>query len=134
MKLTYVSVRAHVKTARRVSRCSAAPVCVLIVLEVLVAVVGCAEHLTVESYTIIIISHTVIRAAYSITLSLFHSRLKSFLFCKSSLPQPFLFLLQNSLCGFSRVFTITSEHIRLFYFLLFFCFNTFFSCRFRAVD
>ena len=29
--------------------------------------------------------------------SLFHSRLKSFLFCKSSLPQPFLFLLQDSL-------------------------------------
>ena len=28
---------------------------------------------------------------YSITHSLFHSRLKSFLFCKSSLPQPFLF-------------------------------------------
>ena len=34
---------------------------------------------------------------YSITHSLFHSRLKSFLFCKSSLPQPFLSLLQVSL-------------------------------------
>jgi len=32
---------------------------------------------------------------YSITHSLFPSRLKSFLFCKSSLPQPFLFLLQD---------------------------------------
>ena len=30
---------------------------------------------------------------YSITHSLFHSRLKSFLFCKSSLPHPFLFLI-----------------------------------------
>ena len=28
---------------------------------------------------------------YSITLSLFHSRLKTFLFCKSFTPQPFLF-------------------------------------------
>jgi len=33
------SIRSHVKTAHRVSRCTAAPVCVLIVLEVLVAVV-----------------------------------------------------------------------------------------------
>ena len=37
---------------------------------------------------------------YSVTHSLFHSRLKSFLFCKSSLPQPFLFLLQDSLYDF----------------------------------
>jgi len=50
------------------------------------------------------------------THSLFHSRLKSFLFCKSSLPQPFLFLTQVSLYGFSRLFTVTSEHIRLFTF------------------
>ena len=38
---------------------------------------SCAEHLTVESY--------------SITHSLFHSGLKIFLFCKSFPPQPFLF-------------------------------------------
>jgi len=49
------------------------------------------------------------------TYSLFHSRLKSFLVCKSSLP-PFLFLLQDSLYGFPRLFTVTSEHIRLFTF------------------
>ena len=53
---------------------------------------------------------------------------------KSSLPQPFLFLLQDSLYGFPRLFTVTSEHIRLFYFLLFFLFLHIFSCRFRAVD
>ena len=53
---------------------------------------------------------------YSITHSLFYSWLKSFLFCKSSLPQPFLFLLQDSLYGFPRLFTVTSEHIRLFTF------------------
>ena len=56
------------------------------------------------------------RRRYPITHSLFHSRLKSFLFCKSSLPQPFLFLLQDSLYGFPRLFTVTSEHIRLFTF------------------
>ena len=69
---------------------------------------------------------------YSITHSLFHSRLKSFHFCKSSLPQPFLFLLRDSLYGFPRLFTVTSEHI--FLLVSFFCFLHFFSCRFRAVD
>jgi len=52
----------------------------------------------------------------SITHSLSHSRLKSFLFCKSSLPRPFLFLLQDSLYRFPILFTVTSEHIRLFTF------------------
>ena len=56
---------------------------------------------------------------YSITHSLFHSRLKS------SLPHPFLFLIQVSLYGFPRLFTVTSEHIRLFTFQFFFCFYTF---------
>ena len=56
---------------------------------------------------------------YSITHSLFRSRLKSFLFCKSSLPQPFLFLLQDSLYRFPRLFTVTSEHIRLLLFSFF---------------
>jgi len=61
---------------------------------------------------------------YSVTHSLFHSRLKSFLFCESSLPQPFLSVLQDSLYGFPRLFrpTATSEHIRLFYFLVSFLF------------
>ena len=35
---------------------------------------------------------------------------------------------------FPRLFTATSEHIRLFTFLFFFLFLHFFSCRFRAVD
>ena len=48
---------------------------------------------------------------YSITHSLFHPMLKTFLFCKSFPPQPFLFVLQNSLPGFSRLFTVISEHI-----------------------
>ena len=59
-----------------------------------------AEHLTVESYTIIFSLQSYFYYWYSITHSLFHSRLKSFLFCESSLPQPFLFLLQDSLYGF----------------------------------
>ena len=36
--------------------------------------------------------------------SLFHSRLKSFLFCKFSLLQPFLFLIQASPYGFPTVY------------------------------
>ena len=67
---------------------------------------NCAEHLTVESYTVIL---TIIW--YSITHSLFHSRLKTSLFCKSFPPQPFLFLFQHSVHGFPRLFTVISEHI-----------------------
>ena len=48
---------------------------------------------------------------YSSTHSLLHSGLKTFLFCKSFPPQPFLFLLQDSLHGFPRLFTVISEHI-----------------------
>ena len=62
---------------------------------------------------------------YSITHSLFLSRLKSFLFCESSLPQPFLCFLQDSLYGFPRLFTATSEHIRLFTFQFFSVFTLF---------
>ena len=46
---------------------------------------------------------------YSITHSFFHSRLKTFVFCKSFPPQPFLFLLQDSLHGFPELFTVISE-------------------------
>ena len=60
---------------------------------------------------------------YSITHSLFHYRLKTFLFCKSFPPQPSFFLLQDSLHGFPRLFTVTSEHIRLY--ILVFLFYTF---------
>jgi len=64
-----------------------------------------AEHLTVESYAVFICQQ-----------SLFHSRLKTFLFCISFPSQPFLFLLQDSLHGFPRLFTVISENI---------CFSTF---------
>jgi len=58
-----------------------------------------AEHLTVESHTVVYaaISHTYYYE-YSITPSLFHSRLKTLLH------------------GFSRLVTVTSEHIRFFAF------------------
>ena len=56
--------------------------------------------------------HTVITGSLAYEMR----RLKSFLFCKSSLPQPCLFLLHDSLYGFPRVFTVTSEHVRLFTF------------------
>ena len=71
-----------------------------------------------ESYTVIICQQSYLLIWYSITHSLFHSRLKTFLFCKSFALQPFLFLIQVSLHGFPRLFTITSEHIRL-YFIVF---------------
>jgi len=41
----------------------------------------------------------------------------AFLFCKSFPPQPFLFSYPGSLHGFSRLFTVISEHV--FYFLVF---------------
>jgi len=68
-----------------------------------------------------------------ISHSLFHSRLKSFLFCKSSLLQPFLFLIQVSLYGFPRLCLLLLLSISVF---LLFSFSVFtlFSCRFRAVD
>ena len=85
---------------------------------------SCAEHLTVESYTVFICQQSYLLFWYSITLSLFHSRLKTFLFCKSFPPQTFLFLLQHSLHGFPRLFTVISEHI-CFLILVFLFFYTF---------
>jgi len=49
-----------------------------------------------ESYTVIICQQSYLLIWYSITHSLFHSRLKTSLFCKSFPPQPFLFLFQDS--------------------------------------
>jgi len=69
---------------------------------------------------------------YSITHSLFHSRLKTFLFCKSFPPPTFFFLLQDPLHGFPRLFTVISQHIC--FLLLVFSVFTLFSCWFRAVD
>jgi len=62
---------------------------------------------------ILIILIVILIVHHPLTLSLLA---KSFLFCKSSVPQPFLFLLRDSLYGFPRLFTVTSEHIRLFTF------------------
>ena len=64
----------------------------------------------------------------SIAHSLFHSRLKTYLFCKSFPPQPFLFFSRNEYM-IPQTLTATSEHIRFY----FFCF-TLFSCRLRAID
>ena len=72
-----------------------------------------------------ILSYTVIYAAnshtyyyrYSITHSHFHSRLKTFLFCKSFPLQPFFFFFSTDYM-IPQTFTVTSEHIR-FYFLVF---------------
>jgi len=49
--------------------------------------------------------------------SLFQSRLKTLLFCKSFPPQPFIFLFRTDYMD-SPLLIVTSEHIR-FYFLVF---------------
>jgi len=54
-----------------------------------------AEHLTVESYTVVICQQSYLYW-YSITHSPFHSRLKTFLFCKSFPLQPFLFFFSTT--------------------------------------
>ena len=60
-------------------------------------------------HTVILIIIGIPSPTHSFTLGL-----NPFFFCKSSLPQPFLFLLQDSLYGFPRLFTVISEHISLF--------------------
>ena len=71
-----------------------------------------------------------IRYEIIITHSLFHSRLKTFFFCKSFPLQPFFFFFRTYYM-IPHTFTVTSN-ISAFTFY-FFCF-TIFSCRFRAVD
>ena len=70
---------------------------------------------------------------YSITHSLSHSMLKSFLFCKSSLPQPFLFSPSGFTIWISHTVYCYLWAYPSFYFLVF-LFLHIFSCRFRAVD
>ena len=53
----------------------------------------------------------------SAILSFFHSRLKTFLFCKSFPQQPFFFFFRTDYM-ILQTYTVTSEHIR-FYFLVF---------------
>ena len=65
-----------------------------------------------------------------ITHSLFHSRLKTFFFCKSFPPQPFFFFFSTDYM-IPQTFKVTSS-IGCFYFLVFLFYN--FSCRFRAVN
>ena len=67
----------------------------------------------------------------SITPSLFHSRPKTFLFCKSFPPQPFLFFFRTDYMDSHRLLLLFLKHIRL-YFLVFLFYT--FSRRFRAVD
>ena len=92
-----------------------------------------AERLTVESYTIIISLQSYFYYWYSITHSLFHSRLKSSL---SSNP-PYRSL---SFVSFKIHYMDLPDclllllSISVFLLFTFFLFLHFFSCRFRAVD
>ena len=97
---------------------------------------SCAKHSTVECYTVIYAAtnHTYYYYYYlfSVTHTFLHSRLKTFLFCKSFPYRSLSFSSSGLTTWISPTFTVTSEHTR-FYFLVFFCF-TLFNCRFRAVD
>jgi len=84
-----------------------------------------AEVLTVSQFGIAVIINT--QSTYKS-----YSEINS-IWQNSTLLYLSVFLLQDSLYGFPRLFTVTSEHIRLFTFQ-FFLFLHFFSCRFRAVD
>ena len=93
----------------------------------------CAEHLTVESYTVFICqqSYLLLFGIPSPTHS-FTPGLKPSFSANPSHCSPSFLLLQYSLRGFPGLFTVISEHIC--FLLLVFSVFTFFSCRFRAVD
>ena len=89
---------------------------------------SCAKHLTIESYTVVILL-TVILIIISIP-SLPHSFISGW---KPSFPanpshRSLSFLIQDWLHWFPRLFTVTSEDSR-FYLLVF----LFYTCWFRAV-
>jgi len=86
-----------------------------------------------ESYSVLYAanSHTYYYYYFSITHSLVQSRLKTFLFCKSFPPQPFIVFFRTDYRDSPRLLLLLLS-ISVFTFQ-FFCF-TLFSCRFRAVD
>ena len=72
----------------------------------------CAEHLTVESYTVFICQQSYLLFFwYSITHSLFLSRLKPSFSANPSHCSPSFLLLKYLLRGFPGLFTVISEHI-----------------------
>jgi len=84
---------------------------------------SCAKHLTVESYTVVMLLTFILIIISIPSPSLFHSRLKTFLFCKSFPAQP-SFSCPGLTTWIPRTVCCYSKYIR---FLLF----TFW---FRAVD
>ena len=93
---------------------------------------SCAEHSTVESYTVFICqqSYLLLFCIPSPTHSFIPGLNLSFLQILPTAALPFS--LQDLLHGFPRLFTVISEHIC--FLLLVFSVLTLFSCRFRAVD
>jgi len=77
---------------------------------------SCAQHLTVESYTVFICQQSYLLLFGIPSPTNFHSRLKTFLFCKSFPPQPFLFLLRDSLYTDSPNCLLLFLTISVFYF------------------
>jgi len=80
--------------------------------------ISCYDR-TRSKKVIIVTEHPTVRLTiiwYSITHSLFHSRLKTFLFCKSFPLQPFVFLLQDLLYIDSPDCLLLFLNISVFYF------------------
>ena len=70
---------------------------------------SCAKHSTVESYMVIYAANSpTYYCQFSITHSLFHSRLKTSLFCKSFPLKPFLFFFRTDYM-IPQTFTVTSS-------------------------
>jgi len=91
---------------------------------------SCAEHLTVESYTVVICQQSYLLLSvfrHPLTLSF---QAKTSLFCKSFPPQPFLFFFRIHYMDSPRLLLLSIFRLLLFSFSV----STIFSCRFRAVD
>jgi len=71
------------------------------------------KHSTVESYMVVYAANS-----HTYYYSLFHSRLKTFLFCKSFPPQPFLFFSRTDYMDFPRLLLLLLS-ITVCYFLVF---------------
>ena len=79
---------------------------------------SCAKHLTVESYTVVMLLTFILIIISIPSPSLFHSRLKTFLFCKSFPPQPFLFFSRTDYMDSPDCLLLLLS-ISVFYFLVF---------------
>ena len=114
-----VITQQHKLESKPLDQRSAAPVCVFCRVR---GVDGsCAKHLTVESYMVIYAANSYTCYYQFFITTLFHSRFKTFFFCKSFPLQPFFFFFRTDYM-IPQTFTVTSS-IGCFYFLVFVFYN-----------